>query len=61
MSNQRWQYKVETVNSFNLSFKPDKGDRIIQDRLTKLGTDGWELVAVRSSDQGYKMFLKRQT
>ena len=40
MSNQRWQYKVETVKTSMWSSKTEKQDATIQDRLTHLGVEG---------------------
>lgn len=59
MSERRWQYKVETVKSSIWNNKPDNVDGIIQDRLTRLGVEGWELVAVVPYGHLNRLYLKR--
>lgn len=59
MSERRWQYKVETVKSSIWTNKPDKVDGIIQDRLTRLGVEGWELVSVVPYGHLNRLYLKR--
>lgn len=59
MSERRWQYKVETVKTSIWNNKPDKGDAVIQDRLTRLGVEGWELVAVVPCGHWNRLYLKR--
>lgn len=45
MSDKRWQYKVETVKVSLWGSKVEKQDAQIQERLARLGLEGWELVA----------------
>lgn len=59
MSERRWQYKVETVKTLVWNSKPEKADRLIQDRLTRLGVEGWELVSVASYGHLNRLYLKR--
>jgi len=59
MSDRRWQYKVETIKSSIWSNKPDNVDSLIQDRLTRLGVEGWELVAVVPYGHLNRLYLKR--
>jgi len=58
MSN-RWQYKVETVMTSMWSNKPGKTDSLLQDRLTRLGIEGWELVSVVPYGHLNRLYLKR--
>ncbi len=59
MSNARWQYKVETIKTSVWTSNAEKHDRVIQDRLTRLGNEGWELVAVAAYGHLHRLFLKR--
>ena len=59
MSNARWQYKVETVKCSMWMSKPAKHDAQIQDRLQRLGQEGWELVMVVSYGHWNRLYLKR--
>ena len=59
MSDRRWQYKVETVKTSIWGSKPEKHDSILQDRLTRLGVEGWELVAVVPYGHLNRLYLKR--
>lgn len=59
MNERRWQYKVETVKNSVWNSKPEKIDAIIQDRLTRLGVEGWELVAVVPYGHMNRLYLKR--
>jgi hypothetical protein len=59
MSERRWQYKVETVKTSIWNNKPEKVDGVIQDRLTRLGVEGWELVAVVPYGHLNRLYLKR--
>jgi len=59
MNERRWQYKVETVKTSIWNNKPDKVDAVIQDRLTRLGVEGWELVAVVPYGHLNRLYLKR--
>jgi len=59
MSNARWQYKVETVKTSVWSSDPKKGDAQIEDRLRRLGNEGWELITVASYGHYNRLYLKR--
>lgn len=59
MSDRRWQYKVETVKTSVWTGKVEKIDAQIQDRLTRLGIEGWELVSVLPSGTYQRLYLKR--
>jgi len=59
MSSGRWQYKVETVKVSVWASKIEKMDQQIQDRLTRLGVEGWELVSVVPYGHSQRLFLKR--
>jgi len=59
MSDRRWQYKVETVKTSMWNSKADQHDATIQDRLTRLGVEGWELVAVIPYGHMNRLYLKR--
>jgi hypothetical protein len=59
MSERRWQYKVETVKTSIWNNKPEKVDGVIQDRLTRLGVEGWELVSVVPYGHLNRLYLKR--
>lgn len=56
----RWQYKVVEVKAG--LFGGHKATRRAQEELDRLGTQGWELVAVtqHSSVESIRLFLKRQ-
>ena len=58
---KRWQYKVETVKLSMWSSKPEKQDAQIQDRLTRLGVEGWELVDVITYGVNQRLYLKRSS
>ena len=59
MSNARWQYKVETVKTSVWTSKVKHHDATIQDRLNRLGLEGWELVSVVSYGHHNRLYLKR--
>lgn len=59
MSDRRWQYKVETVKTSMWNNKPDTADGVLQDRLTRLGVEGWELVSVVPYGHMNRLYLKR--
>lgn len=59
MSNGRWQYKVETVKVSVWTTKLKKQDAEIQDRLTRLGLEGWELVTALPYGTSQRLYLKR--
>lgn len=59
MHERRWQYKVETLKTSIWNNKPDNVDAIIQDRLTRLGVEGWELVSVVPYGHLNRLYLKR--
>ena len=56
---KRWQYKVETVKISMWSSNAEKHDAQLQDRLTRLGVEGWELVAVQPYGTSQRLYLKR--
>lgn len=59
MSERRWQYKVETIKTSIWNSKAEQQDATIQDRLTRLGVEGWELVAVIPYGHMNRLYLKR--
>jgi len=59
MRDGRWQYKVETYKSSMWSYKPEKVDAQINEKLTRLGMEGWELVAIKPFGHYTQMYLKR--
>ena len=59
MSSGHWQYKVETVKVSAWNSKPEKQDQQIQDRLIRLGVEGWELVSVVPYGYSQRLYLKR--
>jgi len=59
MSDRRWQYKVETVKTSIWNQKPEVVDGVLQDRLTRLGVEGWELVSVVPYGHVNRLYLKR--
>jgi len=59
MHDRKWQYKVETIK-INIFQNAQKQDKLIQERLTRLGMEGWELVAVLQASNAYpRLYLKR--
>ncbi len=58
MHDRKWQYKVETIKPSAFS-KAEKQDEIIQDRLARLGMEGWELVSVIVYGHYRQLYLKR--
>lgn len=59
MSDKRWQYKVETVKVSVWASKVEKQDAQIQERLARLGLEGWELVAAVPYGYSQRLYLKR--
>lgn len=59
MSDKRWQYKVETVKISVWASKVEKQDAQIQERLARLGLEGWELVAAVPYGYSQRLYLKR--
>lgn len=59
MSDKRWQYKVETVKVSLWASKVEKQDAQIQERLARLGLEGWELVAAVPYGYSQRLYLKR--
>lgn len=51
----RWSYKVVEVKPGFLGLKTD----VIQDALTQLGLQGWELVTVQPVGTIVRLFLKK--
>lgn len=43
MQNRKWSYKVETIKAGVLSSQ-EKQDAMIEERLNRLGMEGWEFV-----------------
>jgi len=41
------------------SYKPEKVDAQINEKLTRLGMEGWELVAIKPFGHYTQMYLKR--
>jgi hypothetical protein len=58
MHDRRWEYKVETVKP-SLFSSAEKQEELVQDRLTRLGVEGWELVSVGMIGHYRQLFLKR--
>jgi hypothetical protein len=57
MANERWAYHVEEVKPGFLG----KSHDAVQERLTRLGMQGWELVAVIQPHrlQSARLYLKK--
>lgn len=53
---KRWSYKVVEVKSSWLGLKP----RQLEEALTQLGLQGWELVSVASSGLNAMFYLKKE-
>ncbi len=51
----KWKYKIESVK-LSIFKGGDKHAEIMQERLTRLGMEGWELVTV-SSDSSMSGFV----
>jgi len=58
MYDRKWQYKVETVKP-NMFSGQDKQDQFVQERLNRLGMEGWELVSVKPYGHYAQFFFKR--
>lgn len=61
MYDHRWSYRVETIKAGTFKKQKEK-NRDIEERLNRLGMEGWELVnivAVRGLYPQY--FLKRKS
>lgn len=58
MYDRKWQYKVETVKP-NVFAGTEKQEALIQERLTRLGLEGWELVSVCLVGHHRQLYLKR--
>lgn len=43
MQNRKWNYKVETIK-VGIFFSQEKQDAVIEERLNRLGMEGWEFV-----------------
>jgi hypothetical protein len=59
MRDARWQYKVENLKQSAWSYKPEKNDAQISEKLNRLGMDGWELVAIKPHGLNTQIYLKR--
>ncbi len=58
---RKWKYKIEHVKVSVWAKEPERIDPI-EERLTRLGMDGWELVNVikpSSSTYNVNLYLKR--
>jgi hypothetical protein len=58
MNDKRWQYKVFTFK-LNVFKSPQKTDALIEERLARLGMEGWELVNSAVYGQYIRFFMKR--
>jgi hypothetical protein len=56
----KWRYKVEYLK-LSAFKKPETKAEEIEDKLTRLGMDGWELVTVlrNSTESQLQLYLKR--
>ncbi|HLT43309.1 MAG TPA: DUF4177 domain-containing protein [Luteimonas sp.] len=52
----RWQYKVVEMKATFLGLKPPP----IEEKLTQLGAQGWELVSVHSHGLSIWLYLKKE-
>lgn len=59
MHDRRYQYKVETVKH-GVFGGAEKQDAMIQDRLNRLGTEGWEFVQMVQAYGGYPRIILRK-
>lgn len=59
MRDGRWQYKVETFKASAWTYKPKEIDAQINEKLSRLGMEGWELVAIKPVGHYTQMYLKR--
>lgn len=59
MRDGRWQYKVETFKQSAWSYKPKDVDGQINEKLNRLGMEGWELVAIKPYGTYTQLYLKR--
>ena len=59
MQTRKWQYKVETFKQSVWGFKPKEIDSEINDRLNRLGMEGWDLVAIKPYGHYTQLYLKR--
>ncbi len=57
MHDRKWQYRVETIKMS--SFSAAKNDVAIQEKLNRVGMEGWELVSSLPYGASVKLFLKR--
>lgn len=58
MHDKKWQYKVETIKTSPFT-TADKTDSKIQERLNRLGLEGWELVNVSHDGMYHRIHLKK--
>lgn len=59
MHDRKWQYKVETVKISAFS-KTENQDAQIQERLNRLGMEGWELVNMVVGYGSYPRLIMRK-
>ena len=53
---KRWQYKVVEIKPQLFSVKPEH----VEERLTQLGMQGWELVSVIQIGMNTRLYLKKE-
>jgi hypothetical protein len=58
MHDKRWQYKVFTFK-VNVFKGAGKTDTRIEEQLTRLGLEGWELINAMPYGQYIRFFMKR--
>ncbi len=59
MTEKKWQYKVETIKVSVFSNQA-KQDVQIQERLNRLGLDGWEFVQIANASGVYPRAILRK-
>ena len=48
----KWQYKITSIQKVDI--------RILESKLNEYGEEGWELVAIESSEEDYDLIFKRK-